>query len=120
MGISELLGSALIEATDADGGCVLSIAINDSGYNASPGSGATDNSAAIRLLDCRRILVASSNITATDAATYFRTTAAIGRHRTIFSGNAVMGTYNGVSFNGQNRYINVTSNDVLGITPVRT
>lgn len=114
-------GRSWIEITDADAGCVVSNAINDSGYNSSPGSGATDNAAAIKLLGCQRILVASNNITATDPAAYngFGILSYYSTDRTaqnnFFNGNAVTSTYNTGTFNGQNRYINVAANDVLGI-----
>lgn len=114
-------GRSWIEVTDADGGCVVSNAINDSGYNSTPGSGATDNAAAIKLLGCQRILVASNCITTTDAASYngfgilSYNSADRPAQNNFFNGNSITGTYNTGTFNGQNRYLNVMANDVLGI-----
>ena len=118
--ISGASGASWIEVTDAEGGCIVSNAINDSGYNASPGSGIADFVAAIKMRGCYRVLVSANNITATDPAIYngFGILSGSSSRAPLYNfinGNAVTAPYNGAGFNGQNRYINVGASDILGI-----
>ena len=109
-----------IEVTDADGGCILSNAINDSGSGPSPGADSARFAAAIKLRGCQHVLVASNNITATDAASYngfgiLCDDSTRPSRNNFINGNAVSAPYGGGSYNAQSRYINVSAADTLGI-----
>jgi hypothetical protein len=109
-----------LEVTAADGGCIASNAIDNSGSGSSPGTAKADFTAAIKMIGCRHVLVGSNNITATDAAAYngFGILCVDGDRPSqgnFINGNAVSAPYNAAPHNGQSRYINVTEADFLGI-----
>jgi hypothetical protein len=108
-----------IEIEDADGGCVVGNALNNSGLGALSGSGSVDFVAAIKVVGCRNLLVASNNLTATDGADYggFGILSCDGRRSAggnFVTGNAVSAPYHSAAWNGQGRYINVVAVDSLG------
>jgi hypothetical protein len=114
-------GVSCIEVTDADGGCILSNAINDSGSDSTSGAGIADFAAAIKMRGCQHVLVASNNITATDMAAYngFGILCADSTRESrnnFINGNAVSVPYNAAVHDAKGRdYINASSADVLGI-----
>jgi len=113
-------GGNCIEVTDADGGGILSNVISDSGSDSSAGAGSAHFAAAIKLRGCQHVLVASNNITATGAAAYsgfgiLCDDSSRPSRNNFINGNAVSAPYNGASYNAQNRYVNVSPGDVLGI-----
>jgi len=113
-------GQSWIEIADADGGCIVSNALNNSGYNASPGQTPAAFPAAIKLYGCRNLLVAANNLTATNRGAYdgFGILSADGRRpasANFINGNAVTAPYMGATYSGQDRFVNATRQDVLGI-----
>lgn len=113
-------GGSCIEVTDADGGCIVSNAINDSGSDPIPGTGSADFAAAIKIRGCQHVLVASNNITASDAASYdgfgiLCADSARQSRNNFINGNAVSARYDGGSYNAQSRSVNVAAADTLGI-----
>jgi hypothetical protein len=109
-----------VEIHNADGGAIIANAINNSGRNAVSGGGTADFVAAIKLHGCRNVLVASNNLTATVTAPYggFGILSVDGErtaHGNFFNGNAVSAPYEGALLNRNRRYINVVSEDFLGM-----
>lgn len=109
-----------IEISDADGGSIVANAVDGSGSNAPPGQGPAGLEAAIRLYGCRNVLVAANNLTATDRGAYggFGILSTDGRrsaYGNFISGNAVSAPYTGGAMYGQDRFVNATAGDVIGI-----
>jgi Pectate lyase superfamily protein len=108
-----------IEVTGADGGCVVSNAINNSGCQPNATANTTAATAAIKLIGCRNLLVSSNNITATEPGTYggFGILCEDGSRPSVgnfVNGNAVSAPYDVGAYGGQSRRINVTAADILG------
>jgi len=113
-------GQSWIEVTDADGGCIVANALNDSGYNARPASTLAAFEAGIKLRGCRNVLVSANNLTATDPATYggFGILSGDSRrqaHGNFINGNVVSAPYLGPRYDAQDHAINVTARDALGV-----
>jgi hypothetical protein len=109
-----------LEVTDADGGCILSNAINNSGENAPPGTGIADFKAAIKLRGCRAVLVGANNITASGGGAYngFGILSGDSRRQAygnFIDGNSVSAPYDAGGYDAQNRYINTSAGDVRGV-----
>lgn len=109
-----------IEVTDADGGCILGNAIDNSGRSSSSQPGKPASIAAVRLRGCRHVLVASNNITATEVGTYngFGILCEDGDRSSrgnFVNGNAVSAPYSAGARNGETRSIKVSAADVLGM-----
>lgn len=112
-----------IEVTEADGGCIASNAIDNSGSGSKASTATADFTAAIKLNGCRHVLIASNNVTATDAATYdgFGILCVDGSRPSqsnFINGNAVSAPYDAAPYRAQSRGINVTGADLLGINCV--
>lgn len=109
-----------IEIANADGGCIVSNAINNSGCNAAVPAGQQNLVAAIKLIDCQNVLVESNNVTATRSGDYngFGILSVSNRRAgraNFINGNSVSAPYKGGKWRRQGRFVNVTEQDVLGI-----
>jgi hypothetical protein len=116
--------SSCFEISYANAGKISNNAINNSGFNASGGSGLATYIAAIKLVDCRNMLVQGNNITATSAANYkgfgILTGSSVRTSQNNFiDGNAVTTPYDGVIVNGQDRFINIAAGDIQGLNYTR-
>jgi Pectate lyase superfamily protein len=112
--------ASCIEVTDADGGCIASNAIDGSGRNAPQAADIDDFTAAVKLRGCRGVLVASNNITGTLAGRYtgfgiLSVNSSRPAQHNFINGNAVSAPYDGPTYNTQNRFINITRGDTLGL-----
>jgi hypothetical protein len=108
-----------IEISDADGGCIVSNAINNSGCNAPVAREDPAATAAIKLRGCRNVLVGGNNLTATQPGDYggFGILSVDGDRpaaANFISGNAVSAPYGRAGAGGQGRFIRVTPRDALG------
>ncbi len=118
--LGRVSANSCFDVSDADGGCIVSNAINNSGHSAPQGTDINDFKAAIKLRGCRSVLVSSNNITATQAGAYAGFGILSGNSgraplHNFINGNAVSAPYDGPPYNAQNRYINVMSEDTLGV-----
>lgn len=114
-------GKSTIEIRNADGGCISTNVIIDSGYNSTTANNDTD-CAAIKLSGCREVSVTNNTIsTPSSGAASFNTygifcvdsTGAGGRssRNNVVLSNTCNGDYNGASYRGQSRSVNVTTTD---------
>jgi len=109
-----------IEVTDADGGCILCNAIDNSGRSSGSKPPTAASTAAVKLRGCRHVLVASNNITATDSGTYngFGILCEDGGRASrgnFINGNAVSAPYSAGARNAESRSIKVSAADILGM-----
>lgn len=112
-------GTSTIVANTCNCGTIGNNSFNDSGFNGGSGTG-TSATAAILMIDCQNMAVSGNNITATDAATYagfgiITTTNVRTSQFNFVSDNAVTAPYNGATFNGQDRFINLAAGDIRGV-----
>lgn len=109
-----------IEITDADGGSIVSNAVNNSGCNAAAATDTQEAAAAIKLRGCRNVLVGGNNLTATEPGVYGGFgVLSVDSHRAaqanFVSSNAVSAPYAAAHAQEQGRFIRVTPRDALGI-----
>lgn len=111
-----------ISVIGANSGRVCGNTLNDQGFNAPAGTGVTNFIAAINLGECQNLLVSENNITATDTsgATYngfgiLTWSVSILSQNNFITNNAISAPYNGATFNGQDRQINLATGDIRGI-----
>lgn len=105
----------------ANGGRICGNSLNDQGFNASAGTNVNDFIATIKLGGCQNLLISENNITATDSASYNGfgiltwTTGSATSQNNLITNNSVTAPYNGSTFNGQDRQINLATGDIRGI-----
>lgn len=105
----------------AIGGAITGNSFDSQGANASAGAGFSSFTAAVKLDGCKNMLVSGNNITASFSATYngfgilTGTSTATTSQNNFVTDNAVTAGYNGATFNGQDRYINLASGDIRGV-----
>jgi hypothetical protein len=118
--------ASFIQVRNALAGSIGNNVIVDSGFNASPPTGAdTDPSwvGGIRLEGCTNVVVSGNSVTTPDAATYNGfgiitvdsiargTSDAVTSKGNLVGTNIVNGAYDGASYRGQDRRINVAPGD---------
>jgi Pectate lyase superfamily protein len=113
-----------IEITDADGGSVVSNAVNNSGCNAAAARDVSAAVAAIKLRGCRNVLVAGNNLTATAAGTYhgfgiLSVDSQRPAQANFIDGNAVSAPYARAGNGSEGGFIRVTARDALGVNKAR-
>lgn len=109
-----------IEIKDADGGAIVSNAVNNSGCNAAAGKDVQEAAAAIKLRGCRNVLVGGNNLTATEPGAYggfgiLSVDSQRAAQANFVNGNAVSAPYAPANTRAQGRFIRVTPRDALGI-----
>lgn len=111
--------ATVIAITNATSGKINNNLINNAGLAAGAGTGIGDFVAAIKLIDSKEVDIKGNNLSANTGGSYggfgILTASVSGTSQlNVVDGNTVTAPYNGATFNGQDRCINLATLDILG------